>query len=63
VLLRLITERGRASVKLSTSEKAAALSLAGPTGTKDSYNVMEAEGKASSLRLRKEDGREQVVKP
>jgi hypothetical protein len=63
VLLRLITERGRPSVKIGASEQAAGLSLAGPTGTKDTYVILEAKGTASSLRLRNEDGREQIVKP
>jgi len=63
VLLRLITERGRPSVKIGASEQAAGLSFAGPTGTKDTYLILEAKGKASSLKLRNEDGREQIVKP
>lgn len=63
VLLRLITERGRPSVKISTSEQAAGLSLAGPSNTKDMYVILEAKGTASSLKLRNEDGREQIVKP
>jgi hypothetical protein len=63
VLLRLITERGRPSVKIGASEQAAGVSLAGPTGTKDTYVILEAKGSASSLRLRNEDGREQIVKP
>ena len=63
VLLRLITERGRPSVKIGASERAAGVSLAGPTNTKDTYVILKAEGTASSLRLRNEDGREQIVKP
>jgi hypothetical protein len=63
VLLRLITERGRPSVKIGASEQAAGVSLAGPTGTKDTYVILEAKGSVSSLRLRNEDGREQIVKP
>lgn len=63
VLLRLITERGRPSVKLSSSEPASGLSLAGPTGTKDTYLILQAKGNASSLKLRNEDGREQVLGP
>jgi len=63
VLLRLITERGRPSVKIAASEEAAGLSFAGPTSTKDTYIILEAKGVASSLKLRNEDGREQVVKP
>jgi len=35
VLLRLITERGRPSVKISSSEEASGVSLAGPSGTND----------------------------
>jgi hypothetical protein len=63
VLLRLITERGRPSVKISTSEQAAGVSLAGPSNTKDTYVILEAKGTASSLRLKNEDGRQQIVKP
>jgi hypothetical protein len=63
VLLRLITERGRPSVKISTSEEAAGVSLAGPSNTKDTYVILEAKGTASSLRLKDENGREQTVKP
>jgi hypothetical protein len=63
VLLRLITERGRPSVKISASEEAAGVSLAGPSSTKDTYVIAEAKGRASSLKLRNEDGREQVLKP
>jgi len=62
-LLRLITEKGRPSVKIASSEQAAGLSLAGPSNTKDTYVVLEAKGTASSLILKNEDGREQVVKP
>ena len=63
VLLRLITERGRPSVKIGTSEQAAGVSLAGPSNTKDTYVILEAKGTASSLRLKNEDGREQIVRP
>ncbi len=63
VLLRLITERGRPSVKISASEPASGLSFAGPTGTSNTYVILESKGKESSLKLRNEDGREQVIKP
>jgi len=63
VLLRLITERGRPSVKIGASEPVSGLSFAGPTGTKDTYVVLQAKGTASSLKLRNEDGREQVLGP
>jgi hypothetical protein len=63
VLLRLITERGRPSVKIGSSEPASGLSLAGPTGTKDTYVILEAKGTTSSLKLRNEDGRERVLGP
>jgi hypothetical protein len=63
VLLRLITERGRPSVKIGTSEETAGLSLAGPTGTKDTWVILESKKTVSSLKLRNEDGREAVVKP
>jgi hypothetical protein len=63
VLLRLITERGRPSVKLGASEEEAGISLAGPTGTKDTYIVLSAKGNSSSVKIRDESGREQVLKP
>ncbi|QJR09499.1 hypothetical protein DSM104443_00543 [Usitatibacter rugosus] len=63
VLLRLITERGRPSVKIAASEPSSGLSFAGPTGTKDTYVILESKGTASSLKLRSENGREQVVTP
>ena len=63
VLLRLITERGRPSVKIGSSEPVSGLSFAGPTGTNDTYVVLQAKGTASSLKLRNEDGREQVLTP
>jgi len=63
VLLRLITERGRPSVKISTSEEAAGVSLAGPSGTRTTYVILEAKGTASALTLKNEDGREQTIKP
>jgi hypothetical protein len=63
VLLRLITERGRPSVKMASSEPASGLSFAGPTGTKDTYVTLAAKGTTSSLKLRNENGREHVVTP
>ena len=63
VSLRLITERGRPSVKVGASEESAGLSLAGPSNTADTYVILEARGTASSLKLRNENGREPLIKP
>lgn len=63
VLLRLITERGRPSAKISASEQASGLSFAGPTNTKDTYVILEAKGTTSSLKLRNENGCEKILKP
>lgn len=63
VLLRLNTERGRPSVKIGSSETVSGLSFAGPTGTQDTYVILQAKGTAASLKLRNEDGREQVLQP
>ena len=63
VLLRLITERGRPSVKIASSEPASGLSLAGPTGTSDAYVILQAKGTTSFLKLSSEDRRERVVEP
>jgi hypothetical protein len=63
VLLRLITERGRPSVKIGASEEEAGMSLTGPTGTKDTYIILSAKGTSSSLKIRDESSHEQVLKP
>ena len=63
VLLRLITERGRPTVKIAASEPASGLSFAGPTGTNDTYVTLGAKGTSSSLKLRSENGREQLIEP
>jgi hypothetical protein len=63
VLLRLITERGRPSVKISATEESSGLAFSGPTDTKDTYVILQSNGAVSSLKLRNEDGREQVFKP
>ena len=63
VLLRLITERGRPSVKIGASEQTAGLSLAGPTGTKETWVQLMADGTVSSLKLKNENGGERIVTP
>lgn len=63
VLLRLITERGRPTVKIGSSELQSGLSFAGPTSTKDTCVILEAKGTSTSLKLRAEDGREQLIRP
>jgi len=63
VLLRLNTERGRPSVKIGASEPDSGLSFSGPTGTTDTYVILQAKGTTSSLKLRNEDGREQILAP
>ena len=63
VLLRLITERGRPSVKIGASEAEAGLALVGPTGTKATYVQLGAKGVVSALKLSNEDGRERVIEP
>jgi hypothetical protein len=63
VLLRLITERGRPSVKLAAAEPGSGLSFAGPTETKDTWAVLQAKGTTSYLELHSEDGSVQIVKP
>jgi hypothetical protein len=63
VILRLISERGRPSVKISASEEASGLSLAGPSGTSSTWVILEAKGRATSLKMRSENGRERVVEP
>ncbi len=63
VLLRLITEKGRPSIKVGASEQTSGLSVAGPTGTKDTYAILEANSTSALLKLRGENGREQNLRP
>jgi hypothetical protein len=63
VLLRLITERGRPSVKIAASEEEAGMSLTGPTGTKRTYVQLGSNRTTSTLTLKNEDGKDLVVKP
>jgi hypothetical protein len=63
VLLRLITERGRPSVKIAAAEPQSGVSFAGPTGTKATYAILEAKQETASLTLHAENGREQVLTP
>ena len=54
---------GRPSVKLSTSEKGSGLMLLGDTKTQGTWVILEAEGQANKVRLKNEDGPEQLLKP
>jgi len=63
VLLKLITEKGRPSVKIASSEQSAALALVGPSNTERTYVQLGAKGTTTALTLKNEDGREQVIKP
>jgi len=63
VLLRLITEQGRPSVKISASEETAGATFAGPSNTTSTYTILQAKRTASSLKLKDEDGGEALIKP
>ena len=64
VLLRLITERGRPAVKISTSEVGGSgMSLAGPTGTQQTYVSIGAKDRSTTLKLKNEDGTERTLAP
>src|SRR4051812_6312897 len=49
VLLRLITEQGRPSVKIGASEATTGLSIAGPTGTKNTWVTVTADQSRSKV--------------
>jgi hypothetical protein len=63
VLLRLITEQGRPSVKVSVSEGSSGLSIAGPTGTSNTWITVMADGSNSKMVMKNEDGGEEIVQP
>lgn len=61
VILRLVDQRGRPSVKLRASERGAILVLGGESDP--TYAQMKAEGGDPSLTLLDKDGRRQIIKP
>jgi hypothetical protein len=61
VMLRLIDPNGRPEVKLGASEQGAGLGLVGATDSTQA--LLGAEGAQASLRLRNDDGRQQLVSP
>lgn len=61
VLLRLITERGRPSVKISTSEESSVVSVAGPSWTKNTWITIESKGPTSSIVVKSESGQERLI--
>ena len=63
MLLRLITEQGRPSVKIGASEESAGASFTGPSGTSNTYMILQAKGTVSSLTMKDEDGGETLVRP
>lgn len=63
VLLRLITERGRPAIKISTSEEGSGMAVVGPTGTHQTYVSVGAKGTETTLKLKNEDGRERTLVP
>ena len=64
VLLRLITERGRPAIKISTSEKGGSgMALVGPTGTIQTYVSIGAKDSSTTLKLKNEDGKERLLVP
>jgi hypothetical protein len=63
VLLRLITEQGRPSVKIGVSESTSGISVAGPTGTSNTWITVTADGSHSAIVVKSEDGGEQIIRP
>ncbi|HEY1307789.1 MAG TPA: hypothetical protein VGF24_29760 [Vicinamibacterales bacterium] len=63
VLLRLITERGRPAIKVSTSEEGSGMAIVGPTGTHQTYVSLGAYDTATTVKLKNEDGRERTIVP
>jgi hypothetical protein len=61
--LRLINEGKRPAVKISASEEGSGFVLAGGAATHETYAVIDSLGSSNQLKLRNEDGREQIIKP
>ena len=63
VLLRLITEQGRPSVKISASEESSGASVVGPSGTTNTWVTVKADQLKGSVLIKSEDGGEQILQP
>lgn len=63
VLLRLINGLGRPAIKISTTDEGAGMSIASGAGTHETYVTLGSHGPNSQIKLRNEDGREQILKP
>jgi hypothetical protein len=61
VLLRLISSAGRPNVKIAATERGAGLNLGGESDPTD-IQVL-AEGGSTFLKLKNDDGREQLIAP
>jgi hypothetical protein len=63
VLLRLITDQGRPSIKIAASEEKSGMTLTGPTGTSRTYVQALAGGSSSAVVVKSEDGGERRIEP
>jgi hypothetical protein len=63
VLLRLINEQGRPTVKIGASGEGAGLGLIAGSTTSGTYLQLTADLAGTSLRLRNEDGHERSLRP
>ena len=63
VILRLMNTHGRPAVKLATSDQGAGISLTGSFDSHETYVTLGSSGRTSQLKLRNEDGRQQLFKP
>lgn len=61
VLFRMMTSKGRPTVKLAATEDGSGLGLGGESDP--TYASLGARGATTSLKLVNKDGRQQVVKP
>jgi hypothetical protein len=61
VLFRLITSKGRPTVKIAATEDGAVLALGGESDP--TYASIAARGASTSLKLVNKDGRQQLIKP
>jgi hypothetical protein len=61
VLFRMITSKGRPTVKLAATEDGAGLALGGESDP--TFASLGARGASTSLKLVNQDGRQQLIKP
>jgi hypothetical protein len=62
-ILRLMNTKGRPAIKVATSDEGSGMSLTGGADSRGTYVTPGSSGTTSQVKIKNEDGREQLLKP